>query len=236
MIWVVRRRGPSAALRTRSLSSASRMGSHRSTASLSAGAAGLGTKPNEPHLQGLDEILRSQAFHNLCLRQPVSQSLPLGISYDGSRLEENRNDIGARKKKEKVSSDRSGERRHPPGLEADDDQTKKALSDALPLYRVPQQQVGSASRKVQENARVPVEQAGRDDQKAIYSRGEQPPPDVSLRVWRHQAPGEPSHHRKVQESEHDCRENKNSPKGGRAYSRWHLRGLASSRATAFCVT
>ena len=34
-----------------SLSSASRMGSHRSTASLSAGAAGLGTKPNEPVLQ-----------------------------------------------------------------------------------------------------------------------------------------------------------------------------------------
>lgn len=41
----------------------------------------------------LDEVLRSPALYNLCLRQAVSQSLTLGISYDGARLEENGDDI-----------------------------------------------------------------------------------------------------------------------------------------------
>jgi hypothetical protein len=124
--------------------------SHRSTASFSDGAAELSTKPQEPVLKRLDEILGSQAFNNLCLRQPVSQSLPLGISYDGSRLEENGYDIRSRKKKEKVSPYRTGERRRAASLEADHNQTKKELPYALSPYRVPQQQVGSASHKVQD--------------------------------------------------------------------------------------
>ena len=47
-------------------------------------AAELSTKAHKPVLKRFDEILGSQAFNNLGLRQPVSQSLTLGISRDSS--------------------------------------------------------------------------------------------------------------------------------------------------------
>jgi hypothetical protein len=50
----------------------------------------------------LDEFLRSRAFNDLGLCQPVSQSLALRISHDGSRLEQKGDDICSRKEKEKV--------------------------------------------------------------------------------------------------------------------------------------
>ena len=56
-------------------------------------AVELSTKAHKPVLKRFDEIPGSQAFNNLGLRQPVSQSLPLGISHDGSHLEENGDDI-----------------------------------------------------------------------------------------------------------------------------------------------
>lgn len=71
-------------------------------------AVELSNKAHKPVLKRLDEILRSQAFNDLGLCQPVSQSLTLRISHDGSRLEENGDDICSRKKKEKVSSYRTG--------------------------------------------------------------------------------------------------------------------------------
>jgi hypothetical protein len=70
-------------------------------------AAELSTKAHKPVLKRFDEILGSQAFNNLGLRQPVSQSLTLGISHDGSHFEENGDDIRSRKKKEEVSSYRT---------------------------------------------------------------------------------------------------------------------------------
>jgi len=82
--------------------SRSAIDSHRSAASLSDCPAELGAETHKPVLKRLDKILGSQALNNLCLREPVSQSLTLGIDHDGSRLEKDGDDIRSWKKKESV--------------------------------------------------------------------------------------------------------------------------------------
>ena len=64
--------------------SGSAIDSHRSAVPLSHFAAELSTKAHKPVLKRLDEVLGSPALYYLCLRQAVSQSLTLGISYDGA--------------------------------------------------------------------------------------------------------------------------------------------------------
>ena len=145
-------------------------------------------KAHKPVLKRFDDILGSQALNNLRLRQPVSQSLTLGISHHGSHLEENGDDIRSRKKKEKVSSYRTSERRRAASFEADHNQAKKELPYALPSYRVPEQQVGSASRKVQDEVRSPVQQTAHHDHEAVYGRGKESPQHIGLCVWRTASP------------------------------------------------
>src|SRR4029079_1465565 len=118
----------------------SAIGSDRSAAPPSDFAVELDTEAHQPILKRLDEILGCQAVHHLCLRQSVSQSLTLGISYDGARLEENGDDVRSRKKQEGVAPYRAPKRRWAPGFEADHDQAKQQLPDTLSFYRISEQQ------------------------------------------------------------------------------------------------
>jgi hypothetical protein len=166
----------------------STVGSHWIAASLSYDVAELSTKAHEPLLKRFDEIPGSQAFNDLRLRQPVSQSLALGISYDGCRLEENGDDICSRKKKESVSPYRTSQRTPTASLEADHYQAKQELPKALPFYRISEQQVGAGTQEGQGEVGIPVQETARDDQEPVYGGSEQSPRDVGLRVRRQQAP------------------------------------------------
>src|SRR6476661_8180851 len=160
--------------------SGSAIDSHRSAVPLSHFAAELSTKAHKPVLKRLDEVLGSPALYNLCLRQAVSQSLTLGISHDGARLEENGDDICSRQKKKSVSPDRTSQRRRPARLEADHNQAKKKLPDTLPFYRVSEQQICPAGCEVQDDVQIPVEETARDDHEAVNRRGIQSPFDIGL--------------------------------------------------------
>ena len=158
----------------------------------------------------LDEFLRSMAFNDLGLCQPVSQSLTLRIPHHGSRLEEKRDDICSRNQKEEVSCYGIGWRAGATVFEADYDQTKKELSDTLPSYGVPEQQVGSSSHQIPDNVRGPVQDTERQDDVAVYDRGHDAPSDIGLRVGRHQPPRKPCCNRKVHDCKNDGRQNANA--------------------------
>ena len=85
------------------------------------------------------------------MRQPVSQSLTLGIQHYGSHLEESGNGIHARKKKDKV---RRLEPASKEGRSVSRPQAKRELPNTLPSYRIAEEEVDAASREVQDEPEV----------------------------------------------------------------------------------
>lgn len=187
--------------------SPSTVDSHRSTASASHRAARFTQKTHEPVLERPDQVFGSKALDDVCLREPVSQSLTLRIPHDGPCLQENGHDTGSGKQQQQVSPDRTGQRGGKAGLEVNHNQAEKELPNALTFDPVTQQKVRRAKGQVPNEVRLPVEDNRCHDQKAVNGCGNQPRSCVSFRIWRHQASRKARENWKVHNCEHGRREN-----------------------------
>ena len=61
-------------------------------------------KVSPPLLKRGHKVSDAEPFHHLSLRKPVSQSLPLRISHEGSRLQKSRNDVCPWQQKKDISA------------------------------------------------------------------------------------------------------------------------------------
>src|SRR5436190_24044551 len=107
-------------------------------------AWGLGQEAPPPLGKRARELFCREAVNDLCLRETITEPLPLRVLRDRQAFETHRNEVGTRQEKEQIPPQRGHGARGPAALEMDDDNPEQELADAAADERVTHQHVDSS--------------------------------------------------------------------------------------------